>query len=80
MAGARLVVSLRGESLSPKYAPDITAPATIPTGIPKTFPIPIKAIPTVAEVVQLLPVAKEIMAQIIMQAGKKIIGCKICKP
>ncbi len=52
----------------------MTAPATIPTGIPNTFPIPISAIPTVADVVQLLPVAKEIMAQIRMHAGRKILG------
>ena len=77
IAGARLVVSLNGESLSPKYAPDITAPATIPTGISRARPIPIKAIPTVAEVVQLLPVAIEMMAQMTIQAGKKILGCKI---
>ena len=80
MAGAKFVVSLRGDNLSPKYAPEMTAPATIPTGISRARPIPIKAIPTVAEVVQLLPVAKEIIAHIIIQAGKKILGCKICKP
>ena len=80
MAGAKLVVSDKGESLSPKYAPEITAPATIPIGIPNTFPMPINAIPTVADVVQLLPVAKEIIAQITMQAGRNIVGCKICNP
>ena len=80
IAGARFVVSLSGESLSPKYAPDITAPATIPTGMSSARPIPIKAIPTVADVVQLLPVAIEIIAQIIIHAGKKILGCKICRP
>ena len=63
-------MSLSGESLSPKYAPEITAPATIPDGIPKAFPIPISAIPTVAEVVQLLPVESEITAHIIKQDGK----------
>ncbi len=31
MAGARLVVSLRGDILSPKYAPERIAPAVIPT-------------------------------------------------
>ena len=49
-------------------------------GIPSTLPIPINAIPTVADVVQLLPVAKEIIAQITMQAGRNILGCKICNP
>lgn len=35
IAGAKLVVSDRADNLSPKYAPDIIDPATIPTGIPK---------------------------------------------
>ncbi|CAI8318399.1 MAG: Uncharacterised protein [Bacteroidota bacterium] len=43
----------------------------MPTGIPMAFPIPTSAIPTVADVVQLLPVATEINAQIIMHAAKK---------
>ena len=77
MAGARLVVSLKGDILSPKYAPEITAPAIMPTGRPMAFPIPMSAMPTVAEVVQLLPVATEISAQIIIQAAKKKVGCKI---
>ena len=55
----------------------MTAPATIPAGVCRTVPIPIKAIPTVAEVVQLLPVAKEMIAQIMIQAGKKMLGCRI---
>ena len=71
MAGAKLVVSLKGDILSPKYAPDSTAPAVIPNEMPKASPIPIKAIPTVAAVVQLLPVAMEIMAQITTLAAKK---------
>ena len=46
--------------------------------LPVVFsPIPINAIPTVAEVVQLLPVATEIMAQIIIQAARKIVGFRI---
>ena len=71
MAGARLVVSLSGDILSPKYAPEITAPAIIPTGKPMAFPMPISAIPTVADVVQLLPVATDINAQMIIHAAKK---------
>ena len=73
-------MSESGDSLSPKYAPDIIAPATIPKGIFKTLPIPIKAIPTVADVVQLLPVEIDIIAHIIIHAGKKILGCRIGKP
>ena len=49
----------------------MAAPATIPESKPSELPIATKAIPTVAEVVQLLPVATEIIAQITTQAGKK---------
>ena len=81
IAGARFVVSLRGDILSPKYAPEITAPATIPPGIPRAVvPIPIKAIPTVAEVVQELPVAIDIIAAITTEAGRNISGLSTCKP
>ncbi len=80
IAGARLVVSDNGDILSPKYAPDNTAPATMPKGIPIAWPIPIKAIPTVAEVVQELPVAIEIMAQMTTVAGRNIVGFNIFKP
>ena len=80
IAGARFVVSDIGDNLSPKYAPDTTAPATIPKSKPNAPPIPIKAIPTVAEVVQELPVAIEITEHIINVAGKKMAGLKICKP
>ena len=79
-AAAKFVVSLRGDILSPKYAPDITAPATIPVSNPRTFPIPINAIPTVAEVDQLLPVAKDVKAHIIMQAGRKKDALIILNP
>ena len=50
------------------------APAVIPVEISKASAIPIKAIPTVAEVVQLLPVATEITEHIITQAARKIVG------
>ena len=48
ITGARLVVSERGETLSPKYAPDTMAPAVIASDIPIPLAIPIKATPTVA--------------------------------
>ena len=80
IAGAKFVVSLNGDILSPKYAPDKTAPAVIPTSIPSVFPIPINAIPIVADVVQELPVAIDIIAQIITQAARNIVGLSICKP
>ena len=46
----------------------------MPKGIPKASPIPINAIPTVADVVQELPVAIDIIAAISTQAGKNIVG------
>ena len=78
IADAKFVVSLSGDSLSPKYAPEITAPAIIPAGIPNAVPIPTSAIPTVAEVVHELPVAIEIMAAIITDAGKNMAGLNTC--
>ena len=53
------------------------APAVIPNEIPKALAMPISAIPTVAEVVQLLPVATEITAQITTQAARNIDGLRI---
>ncbi len=79
-AAAKLVVSLNGDILSPKYAPEITAPAIIPTSKPKAFPMPIKAIPIVADVDQLLPVAKATMALIITHEGRKNEALIILKP
>ncbi len=72
MLGPKFVVSDIGDILSPKLCPSNTAPAVIPIEIPRASPIPINAIPTVAEVVQELPVAIEMIAQIIKQAAKKI--------
>ena len=51
IAGAKFVVSLRGDILSPKYAPEITAPAVISAGILNAIPTATRAIPIVAEVV-----------------------------
>ena len=48
--------------------------------MPNALPIPTKAIPTVAEVVQELPVAIEIIAAITTEAGKNISGLKTCNP
>ncbi len=80
MAGARLVVSDNGDILSPKYAPEIMAPAMIPSSNPNAFPIPNKATPTVATVVQLLPVATDTMALIKQAANKNKVGLSTCKP
>ena len=57
---AMLVVSESGDILSPKNAPDTTAPAVIARLAPKASPMPIKATPMVAQVVRLLPMAMPI--------------------
>ena len=67
-AGARLVVSDRGDILSPKYEPEIIAPAVISRDIPNPAAAPINAIPTVPATVQELPIDKAINAQIMQLA------------
>ena len=51
MDEASIVVSDSGEILSPKYAPEIIAPAIHPSLNPCALPMPIRAIPIVAIVV-----------------------------
>ena len=51
------VVSDKGDILSPKNAPDTTAPAVSAICAPKASPMPINATPKVAQVVRLLPTA-----------------------
>lgn len=80
IAGARFVVSDKGDILSPKYAPEIIVPAICGVGIPRPVPTPIKAIPTVPAVVQELPVARETIAQIIQVAIRNIAGDRILRP
>ncbi|MNT84912.1 hypothetical protein D3C72_2250070 [compost metagenome] len=60
-AGAKFVVSDSGDILSPKQAPQITAPAANVGETPVVAAIPMKATPTVLTVVNELPVNKEIM-------------------
>ena len=79
-AGAKLVVSESGDILSPKYAPERIAPAIIPSEIFRALPIPISAIPIVADVVHELPVAIETIIQIIHAASRKISGLSILIP
>ena len=71
---ARTVVSESGDTLSPKYAPEIMAPATNPGSYPWAVPIPIRATPIVAIVVHELPVITAITALIIHEAKRKISG------
>ena len=80
MAAAKLVVSDKGDILSPKYAPEIIAPHTKPSFIFNAVPMLNKAIPKVAIVDQELPVANEIIAHIIQQIKRKISGFSIFKP
>lgn len=80
MAGARLVVSLRGDILSPKYAPLIMAPATTASLRPMAFPIPSKATPMVATVDQLLPVATLTMAPTTTAVKRNSFGDMISSP
>src|SRR4051812_18214557 len=54
-AVARLTVSESGEALSPKYAPEITAPAVIAGDRPMFAAIPIRPMPIVPTTVQELP-------------------------
>src|SRR5699024_12627401 len=57
------VVSDNGESLSPTYQPEITAPATSATGKPKLIPIPIIAIPAVPPEPNDSPIGREVVGQ-----------------
>lgn len=68
---ANIVVSDNGEILSPKYAPEIMAPAIQPSSNPCALPMPIKAIPMVAIVVQELPVITDTKAQIMQVEVRK---------
>ncbi len=79
-AGAMFVVSDKGDILSPKYAPDRTAPATIGNGNPRPAPTPIRATPIVPVVPQLVPVASDVSAQMIRVAGRKIEGDRMVNP
>ena len=71
---ARTVVSDSGDILSPKYAPEIIAPAVQPGSYPCAVPIPTRATPTVAIVVHELPVIIEINALIPHAAKRKTSG------
>ncbi|MPN51770.1 hypothetical protein SDC9_199419 [bioreactor metagenome] len=80
IAGARFVVSDKGDILSPKYAPDTIQPAANGTDTPRPEAIPISATPTVPAVVQELPVAKATILHKNNAVTKKNVGDNICKP
>ena len=77
---ASTVVSLMSEILSPKYAPDIMAPAIHPSSNPNARPMPIRATPMVATVVHDEPVKSEMTAQMTHEASRKIDGWRILSP
>ena len=67
---ARLVESDSGELLSPKMAPDNTAPATNAGEKPIAVPTPISATPTVASVVKADPIIDPTIAVTNKALGK----------
>ena len=71
---ASTVVSLRGDTLSPKYAPDIIAPAIQAGESPIASPIPERATPTVAIVVHEEPVTTETAEQMMHAEARKKVG------
>ena len=77
---AKFVVSESGDILSPKTAPAMIAPATIPSLKPRFVPIAIKAIPAVDAEPHAVPVATEVNAQMINADTKKILGFRNCNP
>ena len=61
--GTRIVVSDSGVILSPKYAPQMTAPAATASSSPRTLLMPTNATPRVPAVVHELPVTMPTRAQ-----------------
>jgi hypothetical protein len=68
ICAVRIVVSDSGESLSPRYAPEITAPAVIAGETPNIRAIPTKPTPMVPAVVHELPIDRAITPQISAEA------------
>ena len=77
---ASTVVSDSGEILSPKYAPEMIAPAITPSLKPSALPIPRRATPIVAIVVHELPTMTETSAQITQAVSRNIFGLMILTP
>src|SRR3990167_6107852 len=79
-AAARLVVSDRGDILSPKNEPETTAPAVQYSGMPKAVPMPTSARPTVPTVVQLEPIDSETTEQSSIEAARNQTGSISSRP
>ena len=60
--------------LSPKNAPQSTAPIVIPDGIPRLMDMPMKAIPSVPHVVQEDPVTVDMAAHTRSTRGRNRCG------
>ena len=80
VAEASRVVSDSGESLSPKWEPEIIAPAAKGRGTPMPAATPMSATPTVAAVPQQAPVAREVMEQMMKARGRNIWGLMSLMP
>ena len=74
------VVSDSGEILSPKYAPEMMAPAITPSENPSALPMPISATPIVAMVVHELPTITDTSAQITHADSRNSFGEMIFSP
>ena len=73
-------MSESGDILSPKYAPDTTAPAVIAEGKPRAVPTPIRATPMEPAVDQDEPVASDTIEQSKQAVNKNIDGLIIFIP
>ena len=80
MEAASTVVSERGEILSPKYAPEMMAPAVMASEKPSARPIPRRATPTVAMVVQEEPVITDTRAHRAQAVTRNTLGLMILRP
>src|SRR3546814_14531249 len=79
-AGARFVVSESGDTLSPKNAPDTTAPAVQYIGMPTPAPIPIRDSPTVPTVPHDVPRASDTSEQKTTAPARKICAERVGQP
>ena len=77
---ASSVVSERGLILSPKKAPEITAPAAMATGIPSPSAMPQRTTPMVLMAPQLVPAHTAMNAGRIKQIGRNRLGVIIFIP
>ena len=77
---ANSVVSDSGLILSPKNAPEITAPAAMATGIPRPSDMPHSTTPMVLMEPQLVPAQTAIKAGRMKHTGKNSLGVMIFIP